>query len=141
MIPGMSTYVLVVTSPATCTWPGVIMVSTATRLPGSSLIMESRMASLIWSAILSGWPSVTDSEVKRRRATFGTPLARGDCGEFILDCGEFSRDLPIRQPRGDQVPHHVGQGLLGTARDRRDGAVGTVDDRLVVRSAEPESVP
>jgi hypothetical protein len=27
------------------------------------------MASLIWSAILSGWPSVTDSEVNSRRAT------------------------------------------------------------------------
>jgi hypothetical protein len=25
------------------------------------------MASEIWSAILSGWPSVTDSEVKRKR--------------------------------------------------------------------------
>src|SRR6516162_10078352 len=141
MMPGMSTYVRVVTSPATCTWPVVIMVSTATRLPGSSLIMASRMASLIWSAILSGWPSVTDSEVKRRRATFGSPLACGDCGEFILDCGEFSPDLRIGQPRGDQVPHHVSQGLLGPARDRRDGAVGAVDDGLVVRRAEPEPVP
>src|ERR1700722_821654 len=69
MIPGMSTYVLVVTSPATCTCPVVISVSTATRLAGSSLIIASRTASLIWSAILSGWPSVTDSEVKSRRAT------------------------------------------------------------------------
>ena len=73
MIPGMSTYVLVVTSPATCTWPVVIIVSTATRLAGSSLIIESRMASLIWSAILSGWPSVTDSEVNSRRATSLSP--------------------------------------------------------------------
>ena len=69
MMPGMSTYVFVVTSPATWTWPVVIMVSTATLLSGSSLIIASRMASLIWSAILSGWPSVTDSEVNSRRAT------------------------------------------------------------------------
>ena len=69
MIPGMSTYVLVVTSPATWTCPVVISVSTATLLSGSSLIIESRIASLIWSAILSGWPSVTDSEVNSRRAT------------------------------------------------------------------------
>jgi hypothetical protein len=60
---------LVVTSPATCTWPVVISVSTATRLRGSCASRASRMPSLIWSAILSGWPSVTDSEVNRRRAT------------------------------------------------------------------------
>src|SRR5438105_9361664 len=29
-------------------------------------MQASRMASEIWSAILSGWPSVTDSEVKRK---------------------------------------------------------------------------
>src|SRR5687768_12194407 len=52
-----------------CTWPVVIMVSTATRLRGSCASIASRIESLIWSAILSGWPSVTDSEVKRRRDT------------------------------------------------------------------------
>ena len=31
----------------------------------------SRMASEIWSAILSGWPSVTDSEVNRKRLVDG----------------------------------------------------------------------
>src|SRR2546427_13062101 len=58
-----------------CTWPVVIMVSTATRDLGSSLSRESRIASLIWSAILSGCPSVTDSEVNRRRTVpdMGTP--------------------------------------------------------------------
>src|SRR5215213_7196202 len=45
------------------------MVSTATRLRGSCASMASRIESLIWSAILSGWPSVTDSDVKRRRGT------------------------------------------------------------------------
>ncbi len=62
-------YALVVTSPATCTRPVVISVSTATRDDGSSRRSASRIVSLIWSAILSGWPSVTDSEVKRRRDT------------------------------------------------------------------------
>ena len=57
---------VVVTSPATCTWPVVSMVSTATRLRGSWRSRSSRIASLIWSAILSGWPSVTDSDVNRR---------------------------------------------------------------------------
>ena len=64
------------TSPATCTWPVVIRVSTATRLAGSCASRASRIESLIWSAILSGCPSVTDSEVKRRRVT-GAPGVGG----------------------------------------------------------------
>src|SRR6266852_1678666 len=43
------------------------MVSQATRLAGSSRRQASSMASEIWSAILSGCPSVTDSEVNRKR--------------------------------------------------------------------------
>src|SRR4051795_4845922 len=46
--------------------PVVTNVSQATRLCGSSASIASRTASEIWSAILSGWPSVTDSEVKRK---------------------------------------------------------------------------
>ena len=44
---GMSAYALVVTSPATCTWPVVMRVSTATRLRGSWASRASRMPSLI----------------------------------------------------------------------------------------------
>src|SRR5579863_5085128 len=40
--------------------------SSATRELGSSLRRASRTASEIWSHILSGWPSETDSEVKRK---------------------------------------------------------------------------
>src|ERR1700716_4093126 len=54
----------VVISPATTTRAVVISVSQATRPMGSSLRTASRTESEIWSAILSGWPSVTDSEVK-----------------------------------------------------------------------------
>jgi hypothetical protein len=43
----------------------VVAVSHATRAAGSTARMLSRMASEIWSHILSGWPSVTDSDVKR----------------------------------------------------------------------------
>src|SRR3954454_10852791 len=68
-MPGMSAYPAVVTSPATWTSPVVTRVSTATRLVGSCASRASRMASLIWSQILSGWPSVTDSEVNRRWLT------------------------------------------------------------------------
>ena len=58
-----STYVSVVISPATTTSPVVISVSHATRASRSSVSTASSTASEIWSAILSGWPSVTDSDV------------------------------------------------------------------------------
>src|ERR671934_1276532 len=65
----MSTYVDVVISPATTTRPVVISVSDATRPFGSSASTASRTVSEIWSATLSGCPSVTDSEVKRKSRT------------------------------------------------------------------------
>jgi len=67
-ICGISTYPDVVTSPATWTSPVVTIVSTATRARGSSVRIASRMESLMRSQILSGCPSVTDSDVKRRRS-------------------------------------------------------------------------
>ena len=72
----MSTYVWVVISPATTTSPVVIRVSHATRPMGSAVRTASRIASETWSAILSGWPSVTDSDVKRyaRGGMMGTEL-------------------------------------------------------------------
>src|SRR5205809_2363353 len=96
MMPGMSTYVSVVTSPATCTWPVVINVSTATRLVGSSLSIPSRMASLIWSAILSGCPSVTDSEVKSRRATCLPSLLGGKIRRSVAGAGDADHPEPAR---------------------------------------------
>src|SRR5262245_12205866 len=61
----MSTYTSVVISPETTTRPVFTSVSQATRPEGSSAITASRTPSEIWSAILSGWPSVTDSDVNR----------------------------------------------------------------------------
>jgi hypothetical protein len=62
----MSTYVSVVISPATTTRPVVTSVSHATRPCGSSVRTASRTESEIWSATLSGCPSVTDSEVMEK---------------------------------------------------------------------------
>src|SRR5258708_4678179 len=62
-----STYARVVISPAITTRPVQVSVSQATRLVGSSAKQASKMASEIWSAILSGCPSVTDSEVNKIR--------------------------------------------------------------------------
>src|SRR3954451_12001639 len=61
----MSTKVLVEISPETTTRPVLTSVSQATRPNGSSARTASRTPSEIWSATLSGWPSVTDSDVKR----------------------------------------------------------------------------
>ena len=48
------------------TIPVVVQVSQATLPAGSCSRMASRTASEIWSQILSGCPSVTDSDVKKR---------------------------------------------------------------------------
>src|SRR5882757_9561609 len=65
----------VVTSPATTARSVVTSVSHATRLIGSWVRQKSRIASLIWSATLSGWPIDTDSLVNRYRSalTVGDP--------------------------------------------------------------------
>src|SRR3954452_22747516 len=61
----MSTNVVVEISPETTTRPVLTSVSHATRPFGSSFMTASRTPSEIWSATLSGWPSVSDSDVKR----------------------------------------------------------------------------
>src|SRR5712691_4806845 len=61
----MSSSAWVVTSPMTTQSPLVIALSQATRAAGSWASIPSSTASETWSQILSGWPSVTDSEVRR----------------------------------------------------------------------------
>src|SRR3954447_24562603 len=117
-----------------CTWPVVIMVSTATRLRGSWSSIASRMESLIWSAILSGWPSVTDSEVKRRRGTrysLGTVEVRWEprCGAPVattLPAGDcrwcYRPDLAPRYEAGDRWGATVVQIPAATASLLPDGS-------------------
>ena len=64
----MSTTAFVVISPITSAIPVVTMDSHATRLFLSCVSIASRTASDIWSHILSGCPSVTDSDVNKRVA-------------------------------------------------------------------------
>src|ERR687894_167536 len=75
----MSTYTSVVISPETTTRPVFTSVSQATRPVGSSRRTASSTPSEIWSAILSGWPSVTDSEVNRNSLSEScwVPMRRG----------------------------------------------------------------
>src|SRR5215208_4489603 len=72
----MSTYVSVEISPDTTTRPVFTSVSHATRPVGSSRSTASSTPSEIWSAILSGCPSVTDSEVKRNSLSFSSVMSR-----------------------------------------------------------------
>src|SRR6202142_4204073 len=62
------------------TRPVAVRVSQATRLVGSSVKQASRIASEIWSAILSGCPSVTDSEVNKWRFFDKRVLLASDLG-------------------------------------------------------------
>src|SRR5947209_6841782 len=102
---GIGTYADVVISPATTTSPVVSSVSHATRDLGSCSSRASRMASDTWSAILSGWPSVTDSEVKVQRVM----------GELLLSA--------LCQPRRG--------GVEDGGRDLALAAQGHVDRRAV----------
>src|SRR5712671_6656681 len=65
MVRWMSSSAWVVTSPMTTHSPFVIAVSQATRACGSCASIPSSTESETWSQTLSGWPSVTDSEVRR----------------------------------------------------------------------------
>src|SRR5215472_4134525 len=62
------------------TRPVAVRVSQATRLTGSSARQASRMA----SEILSGWPSVTDSEVNKKR------FLDGKCISPLIACASDS---------------------------------------------------
>src|SRR4030043_616324 len=60
----------VVISPNNITKPVLVAASHATREYGSCSRQASRIPSLIWSHILSGCPSVTDSEVNSKLGEF-----------------------------------------------------------------------
>src|SRR3989442_2788352 len=93
----MSTYVSVVISPETTIRPVLTSVSHATRPLGSSRITASSTPSEIWSAILSGWPSVTDSEVKRKSP------AEASCG-VVIGGGGGTGISPRCHGGGDGAP-------------------------------------
>src|SRR3712207_8075633 len=101
------------------------------------------MESLIWSAILSGWPSVTDSDVKRRRDTrysLGS-VTVGWTPAVSVSSGARYRRVPEAvpgsgQPGGDDVPDAGGHGVLAALGQLGDGPVGGQDDGGVLGPAD-----
>src|SRR3984893_10680926 len=99
----MSTYVSVVISPETTTRPVFTSVSHPTRPVGSSRRTASSTPSEIWSAILSGCPSVTDSEVNR----------------YSVSAAVMKRSFRTRAGDLDEVgDHHVLGAQLDVVRVR-----------------------
>src|SRR3954452_22768367 len=102
----MSTYEDVVISPETTTRPVLTSVSHATRAYGSSAKIASSTPSEIWSATLSGWPSVTDSEVKRNSLSAYSLMLMSE-GVLALPIDVQRRwrvQIPIRRDGGPARP-------------------------------------
>ena len=105
---------------------------------GSSASSASRMASLIWSQILSGWPAVTDSEVNRRRgfAEVTVLLYLGscrahwrqdmECHTVAVGAAASAGGQPLRNEMHDGVGH-LTLAAAGSARGwhRRRARIST----------------
>src|SRR6478736_6079378 len=147
-IAGISTYAEVDTSPATCTRPVVTSVSTATRPFGSAVRIASRIESEIWSQILSGCPSVTDSDVNRRRSVIDTPVL----GARLAVRGRMRRGRTPVCPRGPTSSSSgaspASRGLFGATKAQlvlvdlvhRDGQRLVLDGRVDERADVVEEV-
>src|SRR5205807_1587885 len=100
--------------------PVVTRVSQATRPFGSCFITSSRTASEIWSAILSGWPSVTDSDVNRK--------LRNASLKLILLC-----DLRGKAPRQTFVfIRHPAKPFKSTIRWEKNQRIESKDFNLAL---------
>src|SRR3954467_12412742 len=120
----MSTYVSVVISPDTTTSPVLTSVSHATRPYGSSRSTASRTPPEIWSAILSGGPSVTGPRVNRRavrdlvgdlvRVALGDGLGR----EQVLVVGQVAHGIRRGAPGRGVSCGARRRPLRARARDR-----------------------
>src|SRR5439155_19084900 len=135
----MSTYPSVVISPETNTTPVVTRVSHATRLLGSLASIASKTASLIWSASLSGCPSVTDSDENRWPVLMIARVyrrVRSPARTTSLGAGLSPR---AREP-SDEVAHGRRELRLRPRAHRYISPVGDQNRRLVRLASEPRAV-
>src|SRR5215470_14158791 len=99
-----------VISPATTIRPVVSRVSQATRDSGSPARAASTTASEIWSAILSGCPSVTDSEVKRNPLLMLISWATGAAlSPKTIDLIDYYSAAPLGAATGADGPRETGR--------------------------------
>lgn len=89
-----------VISPKTMTMPVLVAVSQATFDKGSCAKQASRMASETWSAILSGWPSPTDSDYVFQCVRSGVSI-------FPLFFSSFSFRARVRASPGQVLSWEV----------------------------------
>src|SRR5580704_17533154 len=133
-ISGMSTYVLVVISPETTTRPVLTSVSHATRPVGSSASTASSTPSEIWSAILSGCPSVTDSDVNRYSLSESCWLifARAR-SKVVVSLGTAPKPGKSRSRRGFSRPPRRAAGGTGARLRSRGGGPAPAHGALAAR--------
>src|SRR5579872_1753140 len=94
--------------------PVVTRVSQATRPYGSCSRTASSTASEIWSAILSGCPSVTDSDVNKCRCCADIALLKSTRGWsylLVTQMTKFSCSTVLRQSREYQIALQEGVHL------------------------------
>src|SRR5436305_3910850 len=110
--------------------PVVTRVSQATRAVGSCSRTASSTASEIWSAILSGWPSVTDSDVKekerfgmRRRLASGGSHALRMYSAHVLRVAKRCRfEIRVRRGAGVDEDRRLQPVLARVERRLHDAA-------------------
>src|SRR5947207_12725119 len=108
---------LLVISPATTIRPVVSRVSQATRDSGSPARAASTTASEIWSAILSGCPSVTDSEVKRNPLLMLISWATGAAlSPKTIGLIDYYSAAPLVAATAAGGPREPGSASAGAAR-------------------------
>ena len=133
-IVGMSAYASVVTSPATCTWPVVIRVSTATRLRGScgEQRVEDRVADLVGDLVRVALRDRLGGEQaagQRHSSGYRALRLTGCCAAVYRRVPTTGRAAParVRGRRGEdrsgrpdaRSPGSARRHRRGRARDRR----------------------
>src|SRR5438876_1289419 len=115
-----STFALLVISPATTTSPVLMSDSQATRLSGSCASSASSTASEIWSQTLSGWPSLTDSDVKTQSLSIRLCLLGLRAGGYnrTASGGASARLFVLVEPAVEQIPDRL-ERLAGLRAARR----------------------
>src|SRR5207248_601317 len=103
----------------------------------------------IWSAILSGWPSVTDSEVNEYERSFGIseltgrPFGEMRRGADMAPTGTLGPYFRTESAVGSTAPNFIRRRGFSTARSSARGQAGAAGSKNRRRSVgrRPRPVP